>query len=368
MNRVSIERRVLWSLAILLAVGFILYMLRGVLLPFVAGMAIAYCLDPLCDRIQRLGLSRTWATAVVTTVFALIVLILLAVLVPLLYEQFVALAENLPEYIGVIADKIDPLLAEIRQIAPGATSPDLGSVAGTISSAMSWIGGAIGGILTGSLAFFNVVSLIFVTPIVAFYLLRDWDRIVAKIDSWLPPRHAPVVRQQMHEIDRTLAGFARGQATICLFLAGFYGIGLTAIGLNFGLAIGVFAGLLSFIPYVGSIVGLIVSVGLAYVQFDNWAWVAVTAGIFILGQAIEGNILQPKLLGENVGLHPVWVIFALLAGGALFGFLGLLLAVPVMAVIGVVSRFALGRFLASRLFDPDGADNPPTSLPPPPAL
>jgi predicted PurR-regulated permease PerM len=366
MKEMSIERRVLWSLAVLLAVGCILYLLRGVLLPFVAGMAIAYCLDPVCDRIERMGLSRTWATAIVTVVFAVIVLVLLAVLVPLLYEQFVALAKSLPEYIELLADELDPLLAEIRQSVPGATSSDLGSVAGTISSAMSWIGGALGGILSGSLAFFNVVSLIFITPIVTFYLLRDWDVLVAKVDSWLPPRYAPTIHQQMNEIDRTLAGFARGQATICLFLAVFYGVGLTAIGLDFGLAIGVFAGLLSFIPYVGSIVGLIVSVGLAYVQFDDWVWVAVTAGIFFAGQAIEGNILQPKLLGENVGLHPVWVIFALLAGGALFGFLGLLLAVPVMAVIGVVSRFALGCYLSSRIYDPDGAGRPPG--PPTPGL
>jgi predicted PurR-regulated permease PerM len=366
MKEMSIERRVLWSLAVLLAVGCILYLLRGVLLPFVAGMAIAYCLDPVCDRIERMGLSRTWATAIVTVAFAVIVLILIAVLVPLLYEQFVALAENLPKYIELLADELDPLLADIRQSVPGVTSSDLGSVAGTISSAMSWVGGALGGILSGSLAFFNVVSLMFITPIVTFYLLRDWDVLVAKIDSWLPPRYAPTIHQQMSEIDRTLAGFARGQAMICLFLAVFYGVGLTAIGLDFGLAIGVFAGLLSFIPYVGSIVGLIVSVGLAYVQFDDWVWVAVTAGIFFAGQAIEGNILQPKLLGENVGLHPVWVIFALLAGGALFGFLGLLLAVPVMAVIGVVSRFALGCYLSSRIYDPDAAGRPPG--PPAPGL
>jgi predicted PurR-regulated permease PerM len=364
MNAVSIERRVFWFVAILLAVGFVLYLLRGVLLPFVAGMAIAYCLDPVCDRLERMRLSRTWATAIVTVAFALIVVLLLAVLVPLLYEQLVALAEKLPEYIGELAKEIDPLIAEIRSHAPGAASPDLGSVAGTISSAISWTGGALGRILSGSLAFFNVLSLIFITPIVTFYLLRDWDKMVAKLENWLPPRHVPTIRAQMHEIDRTLAGFARGQATICLFLAVFYGVGLTAIGLNFGLAIGVFAGLLSFIPYVGSIVGLVLSVGLAYLQFDDWVWVAVTAGIFFAGQAIEGNILQPKLLGDNVGLHPVWVIFALLAGGALFGFLGLLLAVPVMAMIGVVSRFALGRYLASRFYNPDGADEPPV-LPPP---
>jgi predicted PurR-regulated permease PerM len=313
-----------------------------------------------------MGLSRIWATAIVTVAFAVVVLVLIAVLLPLLYEQFVTLAENLPKYIELLVEELDPLLAEIRQSVPGAAAPDLGSVAGTISSAMSWIGGALGGILTGSLAFFNVVSLIFITPIVTFYLLRDWDVLVAKIDSWLPPRYAPTIHRQMYEIDRTLAGFARGQATICLFLAIFYGVGLTAIGLDFGLAIGVFAGLLSFIPYVGSVVGLIVSVGLAYVQFDNWVWVVVTAGIFFAGQAIEGNILQPKLLGENVGLHPVWVIFALLAGGALFGFLGLLLAVPVMAVIGVVSRFALGRYLSSRIYDPDGGGRPPG--PPTPGL
>jgi predicted PurR-regulated permease PerM len=257
-----------------------------------------------------------------------------------------------------IADAVAPLIERIQQRVPDAEMPDLSSASGPIANVLGWLAEALGTMVGGGLAVLNLLSLIFVTPVVAFYLLRDWDALIAKLDSWLPREQAEMIREQVREIDRTLAGFARGQATICLFLAAFYGVGLTAIGLDFGLAIGVLSGLLSFIPFVGSIVGLVGSLVLAYVQFDDWIWIAVTAGIFFLGQAIEGNILQPKLLGENVGLHPVWVIFALLAGGALFGFVGLLLAVPVAAVIGVLSRFTVRKYLASRFYDPGGGDPP----------
>jgi predicted PurR-regulated permease PerM len=351
---VSLERRILWFVGTLLMVGLALYWLRGILLPFVAGMAVAYCLDPVCDWLERMKISRTWATAIVTVVFALIFVLLILLLVPLIYQQTIALAENMPRYVQAITEALAPLVERVRAQVPGVGMPDLQSVTGQISSIIEWTGKALGRVVGGGLAFLNVLSLVFVTPVVTFYLLRDWDKLLAKLDSWLPRDHAATIREQVREVDRTLAGFARGQGTICLFLAVFYGVGLTAIGLNFGLAVGVLAGVLSFIPFVGSIVGLVGSLALAYVQFDSWVWIAVTAGIFFAGQAIEGNILQPKLLGENVGLHPVWVIFALLAGGALFGFLGLLLAVPVAAVVGVLSRFALQRYLASRLYGPDG--------------
>ena len=184
----------------------------------------------------------------------------------------------------------------------------------------------------------------------AFYLLRDWDRIVARIDSWLPRDHAAVIRAQLAEVDRTLAGFARGQASVCLCLAAYYAGGFSLAGLDFGLALGLVAGILSFIPFVGSGVALVGSIGLALLQYDTWLPVALVLGICILGQILEGYLLTPKLVGDRVGLHPVWVIFALLAGGSLFGFLGLLLAVPVAAVLGVLARFGLLRYLASHYY------------------
>jgi predicted PurR-regulated permease PerM len=307
-------------------------------------------------------MSRTWATAIVTAVFAIVVVAVIVLLAPVLYQQILDLAANMPKYAAAIAESLKPIFDRVRSALPGTEMPDLKDAGSQIAAILGWIGSALGKVVGGGFAFINLLSLIFVTPVVTFYLLRDWNRLIAKVDDWLPRRHAGTIRALALEIDRTLAGFARGQSIICMFLATFYGVGLTAIGLDFGLALGMLAGLLSFIPFVGSIIGLVGSLILAYVQFDEWIWIAVTAGIFFLGQAIEGNILQPKLLGENVGLHPVWVIFALLAGGALFGFVGLLLAVPVAAVIGVLSRFALGRYLGSRFYDPD--DRPPMTTAP----
>ena len=222
---------------------------------------------------------------------------------------------------------------------------------------LSWATDIVAGVLSGGAAVANTLSLIIITPVVTFYLLRDWDNIAATVDGWLPRAQAPTIRELASEVDRTLAGFLRGQGTVCLLLGVFYAIGLTVAGLDFGLVIGLIAGLLSFIPYVGSIVGLLLSVGLAFLQFDDWLRVAVVAGIFFVGQALEGNVLTPRLVGGRVGLHPVWVIFAILAGGTLFGFVGVLLAVPVAAVIGVGTRFALTRYLDSPYYDADGGSS-----------
>ena len=197
----------------------------------------------------------------------------------------------------------------------------------------------------------SLVSILVVTPVVAFYLLVDWDRMIATVDSWVPPRHRPTVRQIGREMDRAVAGFVRGQSAVCLLLGLFYASGLTLVGLNFGALIGMAAGLLSFIPYVGSLTGLIVAVGVALVQFlPEWQWVVATLAIFLVGQFVEGNIISPKLVGNAVGLHPVWLMFALLAFGSLFGFVGLLVAVPLAAMLGVLSRFALHRYQASDVF------------------
>ena len=213
-------------------------------------------------------------------------------------------------------------------------------------------------LLSGGLAIVNVLALVFITPIVTFFLLRDWDEMVARIDKWLPRQWAPVIREQATLIDETLAGFVRGQSLVCLLLGTFYAIGLTIVGLEFGIVIGMLAGILSFIPYVGTIVGFVLSVGLAFAQYPDWLPIFIVVGIFLAGQAIEGNFLTPKLVGERVGLHPVWVIFALLAGGSLFGFVGVLLAVPVAAVIGVLARFALGRYLQSGYYNDGGPPSP----------
>ncbi len=338
----------------LIALGvfvLLLWLLRGVLLPFAAGAAAAYFLDPLADRLERLGLSRIIATTVITFVFVLLVVAVLLLVVPVLENQIVAFAQRLPGYAEALQERAAPLWKQVRRYLTPSEIQQLKGAAGDYAgTAVGWVAALFGRVLTGGAALVNILSLLFITPVVTFYLLRDWDLIKARIDSWLPRAHAPVIRDQLRQIDTTLAGFLRGQATVCLVLGAFYGIGLTVVGLDLGLIVGFTAGLVSFIPYLGSISGFVVGVGMALAQGDGWALPGMVAGVFLVGQLIEGNFLTPKLVGDKVGLHPVWIIFALLAGGSLFGFLGILLAVPVAAVVGVLVRFALAGYLNSPIY------------------
>jgi predicted PurR-regulated permease PerM len=336
-----------------------LYFLGDILLPFVAGMALAYILDPFCDRVERWGCSRTLATTVVMIGVAALIVALLLLVVPLLRAQIVALIERLPEYLKVIDEQIVPRIERLAErFSMGEEPRAQQAVESKSGEVLAWLSSAALTVLSGGLAIVNLLSLVFIMPIVAFYLLRDWDRIVAQVDGWLPRAHAETLRALARQIDRTLSGFVRGQALVCIVLALYNGIGLTLIGLDFGLAIGVISGVLSFIPYVGTIFGLVASTALAMVQFGDWR-IGLVAGLFILGQLVEGNFLTPKLVGDRVGLHAVWIIFALLAGGALFGFVGLLVAVPVAAEAGVLARFALQRYLASPYYDGRAVVPPP---------
>jgi predicted PurR-regulated permease PerM len=225
-------------------------------------------------------------------------------------------------------------------------------VASGATDLASWAARLVQGLLTSGIALANLLSLIFVTPIVAFFLLRDWDRIVALVDSWLPRQHLAVIREQARLVDATLSGFVRGQLLVCLGVGIYYAAALTFIRLEFGLILGLLAGILTFIPYVGFATGFVLAMGLALVQFGTLSGLLWVLGVFAVGQVLESNVLAPKLVGERVHLHPVWVIFALLAFGTIFGFLGVLLALPAAAVIGVLVRFALSRYLASPLYDP----------------
>ncbi len=354
-------RQLRFWLAGLVLFLLVLYLLRGVLLPFVAGMAVAYFLDPVCDRLQRWGFSRGWATGLVSFAFVLVFVLGLLLVLPLLQRQIAGFAQRVPGYVELLTTHLLPRLTELGSRLGLTDLADVkGQASGLIGSLVAWLGGALGRLVTSGVALANLLSLVFITPVVAFYLLRDWDRLVIGLDSLLPRRHAATIREQLAAVDRTLAGFVRGQATVCLLLAAYYGIGLSLIGLDFVLVVGVGIGLLSFIPFVGSITGFVAAVGIALAQFDGWLHVALVVALFAVGQFTEGNILTPRLVGDRVGLHPVWVIFALLAGGALFGFVGLLLAVPAAAVIGVLTRFAAERYRRSRYFigDPPWPSSP----------
>lgn len=338
-----------------------LVVLGDILLPFVFGLAIAYFVDPAADRLEDWGLPRWAAATLLTVLFIFGVVAFVLLLVPLLQSQVVNLASRLPDYAEALRRHADQLLALAEaKLSAEDYEKIRGAVGGFAGDTVAWLGKLLGRLWSGGLALVNLLSLALITPIVTFYLLRDWDLIVARVDKLLPRHQASTLRELAREIDETLAGFARGQAMVCFLLGIFYAIALSFAGLEFGLVVGLATGLISFIPYFGAIFGGLISIGLAFAQFDDWTRIAIVAAIFAVGQVMEGNFITPKLVGDRVGLHPVWMIFALLAGGALFGFLGVLLAVPAAATIGVLARFAVARYVASPLY---GEDDAPKAAP-----
>lgn len=324
-----------------------LWYLGDVLLPFIVGGAMAYGLDPLADRLERMGLARSAATVVIS-LFALVVFVLIVLwVIPLLIEQTLALVRFAPEFFnelwGFLTTRFPSILDQ---------NSTLGSSLVALGELIRSKGGDLFEQLIGSVAgVINAVVFIVVVPVVAFYLLLDWDRMVARIDDLLPRDHAPIVRRLAREVDETLAAFVRGQLTVCGILGTFYAVGLMIVGLNFGIVVGAVAGLISFIPYVGAVIGGTLALGLALFQFWNDPiWIVAVAGVFVAGQMLEGNVLTPKLVGGSVGLHPVWLLFALSAFGAIYGFVGMLVAVPVAAMIGVLVRFGVAEYKSSLLY------------------
>jgi predicted PurR-regulated permease PerM len=349
-----------WIGAFVLLILF-LWIFSGVLLPFAAAFVIAYLLDPLADRLQRLGLNRLTATLLILAACVTVLALILTLIVPVLSHQFAAFIQALPD----LLNKLQTLLVSaggrlvrqyggplLQKFGIETSEPDIRAGVGDLAAAAaSWSAAFLNSLVARGFALISLVSLIVVTPVVAFYMLLDYHKMIAAIDSLIPPRHRPVVHQLAGQIDHAMAGFLRGQSLVCLSLGLWYGLGLSLIGLNFGLLIGITGGFLSFIPYVGSFTALVVAALVAIVQgWPHWNLLIMTLAVVISGQLVEGNVLSPKLVGDRVGLHPVWLIFALLAFGSVFGFTGLIIAVPVAAAAGVILRFAVGSYRASELY------------------
>lgn len=325
----------------------LLWSLGEVLLPFVLGGAIAYFLDPVADRLERIGLSRVAATGLIALMGVLLFVVMALLVIPTLVNQTVELVRIAPELSAsasaFVTERFPDLLDESSTVRQ-----TLSKIAGNIESKGVQL---LETALSSAVSLINVLLLLVVVPVVSIYLLLDWDRMVEKIDSLLPRDHAPTIRLLAGDIDKTLASFVRGMGTVCVVLGTYYAIALMAVGLQFGLVIGFLAGLLTFIPYLGALLGGVMAIGLAMFQFwGDWLSIGLVAGIFVIGQVIEGNVLTPKLVGSSVGLHPVWLIFALSVFGTLFGFVGMLVAVPVAAALGVIARFAVEQYRNSLLY------------------
>lgn len=350
------HRRWLFWLAVGVLFFVFLFLIRGMLLPFVLGVFTAYFLDPAADRLEKHGASRLTATALITVAFFLGLLLLLMIVVPVIAQQLSALIADLPDYLRLFTERFMPQLEHWLDELPVKQVEGVRNAAADASGIMVGLGGRfLSSVFASGMAVVSFLSLFLITPVVSFYLLRDWDTVIARIDNLLPRAHAATIREQIAIVDRTLAGFLRGQLNVCLLLGSFYAIALSLIGLKFGILIGLATGFLAIVPFVGVTFGAGSALAIAFFQFDAWEPIAAVLGVFVVGQIIEGNFVTPKLVGEKVGLHPLWIIFGMLSGAALLGFVGILLAVPLTAVIGVLIRFLIGKYLQSPYYQGEPA-------------
>ena len=349
----SLRTQVVVWVGFFLAAILLLWVFRPILLPFVVGLALAYILNPVVTWLQKAGLGRSWATALILLLVISVIVGLLFMLVPLVGEQAIELAARLPAYIADLqrlAQDVAPQFASwigaerVEQIEDSLT--DLISRGVEIAGSLTAI------VATSGLNVLNTLFVLFIAPVVAFYLLLEWEGMMRRVDDLLPRAHLEEIRGVLHDIDRAMAGVIRGQGGVILVLTIYYSTALTLVGLNFGLAIGIIGGLLSFVPFVGFITGFVLSMAVAMVQFgpSQWVLVLIVLSVYIVGQFLEANILYPKLVGQSINLNPVWLMFALFAFALLFGFVGLLVAVPLSAIAGVLARYALRKYQNSTLY------------------
>lgn len=344
--------------------GWLVYLLGPILTPFAVGALLAYLGDPVADKLEQWKLSRTGAVCIVFLVMTLILVAFLLLFMPMLEQQIGNLVAKLPHYVAWLKNTVMPWIQtrlgvhagfieveKIFEIVKGYL-PEAGKLAAGLLKSISGSGVAIAA---------SIMNLVLI-PVVAFYLLRDWDVMVAKVSDLLPRRVAPTVSRLAGESDQVLGAFLRGQLSVMIALGCIYSVGLWIIKLDLALLIGMVAGLVSFIPYLGSVVGVAAACVAAIVQFqDVWSLIPVLL-VFGVGQALEGMILTPWLVGDKVGLHPVAVIFAVLAGGQLFGFLGILLALPVASVIMVLIRHVHDLYKESDLYSAESEDSKPVIM------
>lgn len=348
----TVQRQLLfWAIAFVVFC-IILWAFRGILTPFFAGAVLAYFLDPLADRLEKLKFSRFWSAATIVGLVYIALTFVFILIIPPLIAQMGDFIERLPTLIGALETFLSTNLNDwVANVLPGTEGSLPGSVSDIVRQGAQWASGLLGSLVTGGQAIIGLLGFLVITPVVTFYMLWDWDNTVARVDTWLPRDHVTTIRRLAKEIDGVLAGFVRGQITVALMLGSFYALSLSLLGLSFGLMIGIIAGIMNIVPYIGSVLGFVIAVGVALFQFwPDWIWIAAVAGVFVAGQIVEGNVLQPLLIGDKVGLHPVWLMFGLVAFSAMFGIAGTLIAVPAAAAIGVLVRFGLDQYLSSRFF------------------
>jgi predicted PurR-regulated permease PerM len=347
----TLPQHTLFWMLLFVFLGWFLYLISPILLPFVVGMGMAYILDPFVDKLEKHGLSRTISTSIIFAIFGVIGAGTLFLLLPMVVDQLIGLVQALPRYMELLKGTVEPYIATLTrqfQLSGDDAMQQLSaSMEENLTSGMS---GILGGILLSGIAVMNFAALLVITPLVSFFLLRDWDQIMREMDDLLPRHHAPVIREQLSQINRTLSAFIRGQLNVMLVLIAYYAIALSLVGLNYALIVALVAGVLIIIPYIGTAISGAIAIGLAYVQFGMEQETFIVVAIFVMGQMMEGYVLTPRLIGQSVGLNALWIIFGMLAGGTIMGFVGTLIAVPFTAVCGVLIRFAVAEYRNSALY------------------
>jgi len=341
-----------WAGFFLVAI-LLLWVFRSILLPFVVGMAMAYLLNPMVNFLQRLRIPRSLASALVLVLVIAVITGLVLMLVPLVSTQVAGLVLKLPVYIGDLQRLVQELAPQLDEwLGPERAAQFEGSLRDMIGTGIEWVGSLAAQLAQSGFGVLNTLVVLFITPVVAFYLLLDWDGMVKRVDTLLPRQHRDEIHGVLGQIDRAMAGWLRGQGSVIVVLCIYYCTALYLVGLDFGLAIGLIGGILSFVPYVGFLIGFALSMTVAVVQFwpEMWVRLIIVFGVYIIGQFLEGNILVPNLVGQSININPVWLMFSLFAFGLLFGFVGVLLAVPLTAIAGVLIRYALHKYQESSLY------------------
>lgn len=355
-----VESQTRFWLFILAAFIFAFWLLKPVLLPFIAGLAVAYFLTPVVDKLAHKNIPRWVSALAVLLGFGIAMALIILLILPMLKDQIGALIRTIPDLVEKTRWHFIPWAESLlTQFSPDDAQKIHDAVTQSVGTMAGFIGQAFQHIISGGLALIDILALLVITPIVSFYLLRDWPQLTSTIDSLLPRRQYDVIWAELNEVNHTLSGFVRGQALVCLALAVIYSGGLSAAGLQYGLVIGIIAGILTFIPYVGTTFAWVSSLILSLIQFDDWTHIGMVAGVLVFGHVMEAYVLTPRLVGHRVGLHPVWILFALISGAKLMGFLGVLIAVPVAAVIGVLIRFAVRQYKKSAVYKDPLAPNRP---------
>lgn len=342
-----------WIFWVFVAVIFcaFVYITKSVIMPFVVGILVGYLFNPLVVRLTKRKVNRTLATTIIMTIILLAVVPAILLLLGVINSQILRFIDNLPSLTSSFITKAEPILSRLSEEFPEfSTSRIKEYLHNNTSKTIKLVGAISGKLIRGSFAFINIISLIVIAPVVAFYMLRDWELFIKKIDGLLPIKHKEELRTLGHQVDRAIAGFIRGQFSVCVILGTIYSIGLYIIGLHLGVAVGFMAGIISFIPYVGTITGFVTAMIIAFMQYDTFGPILQVIIVFGIGQVLESYYLTPKLVGDSVGLHPVWIMFAILAGGVILGFLGILIAVPVAAIIAVLIRYSIEKYKKSGFY------------------